>query len=380
MKKILTLLIVLLFVSKVCAQDDFDTRWNETYELVKAKKYTEALEAYQPLLVEQPTNVNTHIQVSWCYLLGEDFENAAEHALTAYDIDKLYFGSNLILAYVMYAVDQKETGKILLDASVWLTDDESIKGFKSDITEMEDGGLDVTTLTSDYNNVINNLEGRNKSWEAIAGDFTEGVEKLNGSDVEGARESFKKTLQGFGAAPEAQQVLGFHAAYTIGTYFYTVNDSTGYLPVLRRAIEFLAENNKTSVVPIIHTITLLGEHYYLTGQYEQSFKVLSRGLEFLTKINQKKYLSSYGAMFLSQYSQSANAVGNMKEARDAATMVTEIAMTGYDQWYQANAWIYLAQAWSEDSSKEKEYYQNAYNLADQSGFEELKASVAEKLK
>ena len=140
------------------------------------------------------------------------------------------------------------------------------------------------------------------------------------------------------------------------------------------------ENSKTSTMINLHIATMLGEHYYTYGDAAKSFETLSAAIEHLSQIIKYNYLTYHKAMFLTQYSISANAVGNVTEARDGANLLTEIKNSGYDEWYQTNGYLLQAQAWGQDAAKAKEFYQKAHDMAAENGFEDLKNSIADNLK
>jgi hypothetical protein len=130
----------------------------------------------------------------------------------------------------------------------------------------------------------------------------------------------------------------------------------------------------------IHFATMLGEHYFTYGDAAKSFEILSGAITHLSQIIKYNYLTYHKAQFLTQYSISANAVGNIAEARDGANLLTEIVNSGFDEWYQTNGYLLQAQAWGQDAAKAKEFYQKAHDMAAENGFEDLKNSIAENLK
>ncbi|MEQ9290262.1 MAG: hypothetical protein RIG77_25245 [Cyclobacteriaceae bacterium] len=380
MKYLITPVFLFFMAFEARAQDEFTNNWNAANNLVEEMKYAEALEAFAPLLAEQPCNVGTHIQVGWCHLMLGDMEKAMEHAFTSYQLDQLYFASSTICAYVTMAGGQSESGKVFLDKSIWLIDDvATLDYYDEDIAEMEDGGLNVAALREEFENVKTNFGSINKEWASIYAKLTDGIALIGEGNFDDAKIILKEALKGFDKAPEAHQSLGFVTAYVIGSHYYSAGDSTNYMPVLNGSFDYMTKNLKTNYLPIIHMATMLAEHYYINGQYDKSFEVISVGLEYLPHLNNFTYLTYYKAMFLTQYSLSANAIGNTVEAQGAAELLTKIEWTGYDEWYQTNGWIYLAQA-EADAGSAREYYQTAFNLAEQHGFEDLKNSVAENLK
>ncbi len=380
MKNLTILTLFLALAVSAVAQDDFNQRWEAAYALADEMKYEAALQAFEPLLAEQPTNASTHIQMAWCYLMQGDKEAAMEHAFTSYQIDPLYFATHTICAYLMYAAGQEEGGKVFLDNSIWLIDDEAtLDYYEEDIAEMEKNGENVASLRKDFAAIKENLGQRNRQWEGIYSGLIDGINKIGEGDFANAKTVLKKCLMDFEGVPDGQQHLGFVTAYVIGSHFYNASDSANYMPVLNMAYGQMKQNSTTSVLPLIHMSTMLGEHYYSTGNYEKSFEVLYEGLTFLSEISKFRFLTYYKAMYLIQYAQSAYAVGNLTEARDAARLVTEVTHTGFDEWYQTNGWICMAQAWSDDAAKSREYYQKAYDMAVQYGFEDLKNSVTQHL-
>lgn len=380
MKRIIAIFIVVFLVSETRAQDAFTENWNKAYNLALEKKFQEALQLFEPLLTEQPTNASTHIQVSWCHLMLKNNEKAHEHAGTAYHLDQLNYVASTLSAYLVYGMGNKTVGKTFLDKSIWLLEDDAqITNYDDDIATMEAQGIDVTDLKEELNNIKTGLADRNRDWATAMSSFNLGLEKITANDLLGAKENFTEALKTIETGPESYQGLSYVAAYVMGTFYYNAGDSTYYLPMLRTAVGYMLENNKTAVVPIIHTITLLGTHYYNTGQHQKSFKVLSRGLDFYPRLAKYKYLAQYQAMFLTQYSLSANAVGQVAEARDGAKLVTELTLTGFDEWYQANAWYYLGWAWDAEPEKAKKYYQKCYDVASENGFEDLKNTAAKEL-
>lgn len=377
-KKYIFIPLFFLIVLQTQAQDDFTARWEAAYKLTDENEFDEALKAYEILLVEQPSFVDTHVQVSWCYLMKNDMESAMLHAQAAYNLDLFSASAYAINAYLMYIAGYEEAGMIYLNNSIWLLpNDDDINYFFEDLADMKAKGLDVAALETELNSIKNQMPTRNKEWEMILGQFVKGVEQIGENDLGGAKITFKEALNGFDKAPVAQQRLAFPMAYLVGTHYYSAGDSSNYVPLISGNLKYMRENSKTSYVPLIHMTTLLGEHYYNNGQYEKSFEILYDGLDFLPFINKFKYLGSYSSMFLLQYSKSANAVGNVTEARDAAQLVIETQFSGFDEWYETNGWILLAQAWGQDEAQAKEHYKRAFDLAEQYGFEDLKISIAD---
>ena len=381
MKKIKLLILYTALSFGATAQDEFTDRWTSANNLVEQQKFDEALSAFAPLLREQPTYTDTHVQMAWCYMMQGNMDTAMEHGQNAYQIDQLNASVYAINAYLMYAVGNSSSGKIYLDNAVWLTpNDDDLPYFEKDINTMKAAGLEVSELEKEFNAVVSGSASRDKSWSHVMTTFLAGLEKLNAGDYPGSKVTFKEALSKFETAPDAQRLLGPVTSYVIATNYYSVGDSTNYLPLLRAMSGYMGENRKTSVMINLHIATLLGEHLYATGQYAQSFEVLSAGLDYLSQIIKYTYLASYKAMFLNQYSLSAYAVGNTTEAEDAAKLLTELEWSGYDEWYQANAWYLLGQFSAEGSAQARENYQKAHDMAAANGFEDLRDTLAELLK
>lgn len=368
---------------ELSAQEDFDTRWNAAYELATSKKYDEALVAFEPLLIEQPDNTNTIVQMAWCYLLKGETETAAEYSQNAHQIDPLDASVYFMNAYCMYVGFAKpSSGKIYLDDAVWLTpNDEDLKIVQQDIDEMKATGLDVATIDADFNEILANSASRNKDWATILDKFIEATNKLNDGDNEAAKITFKEVYPIFENVPDQQMRFAFNLTYVVSTYFYNVGDSSNYRSLITKNYDYMKENSTTNYRTLLHMNTLLGKHYYTIGEYQKSFEILSAGLSHYQFLGKYRFTGAMQAEFLTQYVLSALAVGNMQEARDGGRIITELTYTGYDEWNSTNALIYIGQAWEqEDEAKAQEYFQKAYNLASESGFEDLKNGIAELLK
>ena len=119
-KKYILIPLFFLTVLQTQAQDDFTARWEAAYKLTDENKFDEALKAYEPLLIEQPTYVDTHVQVSWCYLMENNMESAILHAQVAYNLDLFNASAYAINAYLMYVAGNKDAGMIYLNYAVWL--------------------------------------------------------------------------------------------------------------------------------------------------------------------------------------------------------------------------------------------------------------------
>lgn len=381
MKKLLTPFLFLLLAVQAKAQDPFTDNWNAAYKLAEDKKFDEALAAFTPLLIEQPTVVNTHVQMAWCYLMKKDFDKAMEHSQHAYQLDQLSNAAHAINAYISYAQGNTESGKVYFDNTIWLTaNDDDFQSFDKDIEGLKNGGFDMSKMEAHFATIKDNKATRNKNWAKVIDLFGQGIDALNKEDNAGAKIKLKEALNSFATTPEAQQHLGYITAYAIAANFYNVGDSTNYMPLLTRTSAYMNENSTTSTMVNLHMATMLGEHYYTYGNAAKSFEILSGAISHLSQIIKYKYLTNYKADFLYQYSISANAVGNVVEARDGANLLTEIENSGFDEWYQTNGYLLQAQAWGEDAVKAKEFYQKAYDMAAENGFEDLKNSIAENLK
>lgn len=382
MKSITFVLLSLLCLS-VFAQDDFNTRWATAFELANAEKYDEALAAFEPLLLEQPSYADTHVQMAWCYLIKGNMEEAGERAQTAFQLDQLNPSVFAINSYFLYVVGNVEGGKVFLNDAIWFSpSDGDLKYYQEDVAKMKNAGLSVDQLAMDLQEIVDNDATRNKQWANIQDKFSEAVGVISAGNNEFAKEIFKEEMfPMFETVPEQQQRFVYNLTYVISTYYYNAGDSSNYLPLLTRNYDYFKENSKTSYNTLLHMNTLLGAHYYSAGQYEKSFELLSEGLTHYSFLNAYRFLGSNKAQFLTQYTASALAVGNMGEARDGGKLVTELTYTGFDEWYSTNALIYIAQSWEqEDDAMAQTYYQQAYDLASESGFEDLKNSIAENLK
>lgn len=383
MKKLPIVFLSLFLHLELSAQEDFDTRWTAANEIVNAKKYDEALVAFEPLLVEQPANTNTLVQMAWCYLLKGESQTAAEYAQNAHQIDPLNASVYFMNAYSMYVgFGNPTSGKVYLDDAVWLTpNDEDLKVIQKDIDDMKAAGLDVAALDADFNEILANSDTRNKDWTTILNKFIESTDKLNEGDNDAAKSTFKEVYPIFENVPEQQMRFAFNLTYVISTYFYNVGDSSNYMSAITKNYAYMKENRTTSYRTLLHMNTLLGEHYYNIGEYQKSFEILSEGLSHYQFLGKYRFAGAMKAQFLTQYVLSALAVGNMQEARDGGRIITELTYTGFDEWNSTNALIYIAQAWEqEDEAKAQEYFQKAYDLASESGFEDLKNGIAELLK
>ncbi|MFK7951504.1 MAG: tetratricopeptide repeat protein [Ekhidna sp.] len=382
MKSTKILFLLLFTISSTIAQDDFNTRWNAAFELANAEQYDEALAAFEPLLVEQPGYADTHVQMAWCYLIKGNMEKTGEHVQTALQLDLLNPSVYAISSYFLYIMDNSEGGKVFLNDAMWFSpNDGDLNYYQDDVTKMKNAGLSVDQLAADLQEIVDNDATRNKQWANIQTPFFKAVEILNEGNNAEAKAAFKEVFPMFENVPEQQQRFVYNLTYVISTYYYNVGDTTNYMPLLTRTYDHMKENQKTNYSILLHMNTLLGEHYYNAGQYEKSFEIISEGLNHFTFINAYSFLGSVKAQFLTQYTASALAVGNMGEARDGGKLVTELTYTGFDEWYTVNALTYIAQSWQEeDAVKAKEYYQQAYDLASESGFEDLKNSIAPNLK
>jgi hypothetical protein len=321
------------------------------------------------------------VQMSWCYLMKKDFDKAMEYAQRAYQLDQLSNATHVINAYNLYAMGKPESGQVFFDNAIWLTaSDDDFQYFDKDIQGLKNAGFDMSKLEAYFATIKENKETRNKTWAQVLDLFGQGMQALNEEDNAGAKVKFVEALNQFANVPEAQQRLTYFTAYVIATNFYNVGDSTNYIPLLNRSWAYMNENSTTSTMINIHLATLLGEHYYTYREAERSFEILSGAITHLGQIIKYNYLTNYKAQFLYQYSISANAVGNVIEARDGANLLTEIANSGFDEWYQTNGYLLQAQAWGQDAAKAKEFYQKAYDMAAENAFEDLKNSIAENLK
>jgi hypothetical protein len=307
-------------------------------------------------------------------------DEAGERAQTAYQLDRLNPSVFAIFSYYLYASDLN--GKVFLNDAAWfLTNDEDLKYLQEDVATMKKAGLNVDKIEADLQEIIANASTRNKEWTNIQAKFSEAVVQLNEGKNEVAKTTFKEIFPMFTSVPEQQQRFIYNIIYVVGTYYYNLGDTSNYMPLLTRTHDFMKENSRTSYLTLLHINTLLGQHYYNKGEYEKSFELLSEGLTHYSSMNIYRFLGGGKAEFLSQYTASALAVGNMNKVRDAGKLVTELNYTGFDEWYTVNALTNIAQSWQEeDSVKAKEYYQQAYDLANESGFEDLKNSIAENLK
>ncbi len=380
--KILPLYLLCLLLS-ICltAQDDFATRWNAAYELASAEKYDQALAAFEPLLVEQPSYADTHVQMAWCYLIKGQIDEASERAQTGYQLDPLNAAVFAINSYSMYISGNESGGKVFLNDAAWfLPKDEDLSLLGEDIVMMKKAGLDVSALESDFKAIMATSGTRNKSWSSIQEKFFAAVGQLNEGENLVAKATFKEIFPIFDQVPVAQQRFVFNITYVVGTHYYSAGDSTNYIPLLTKTYEHMLENSQTSYVLLLHMVTLLSENYYNYGNYEKSFELASAGLTQYSFINNYRFLGAIKAQFLSQYAAAALAVGNLQEGRDAGHLVTELTYTGFDEWYTTNGLIYMGHSYVDDKAQAKEYYQKAYDLAAASGFEDLKNSIAELLK
>lgn len=376
--KTLPLYFLALLVSLgTYAQDEFATKWNAAYELASAEKYDEALAAFEPLLTEQPSYSDTHVQMAWCYLIKGDMEEAGERAQTAFQLDPLNASVFAVNSYFLYVVGNNSGGSVFLNDAVWFTpDDANLPLFIEDVAKMKAAGLEVGTLESDLQAIIDGAGSRNRSYADIQDMFFKAVGQLNEGENATAKATFKEIFPLFEEVPEAQQRFVFNITYIVGTHYYSAGDSTNYLPLLTRTYEHMLENSKTSYVLLLHMGTLLSEHYYNIGEYEKAFEYASNGLTQYTFINAYRFLGSIKAQFLSQYAAAALAVGNLQEGRDAGEMISGLNYTGFDDWYEINGLIYMGHSWTDDDAKAQEYYRKAYDLAEASGYEDLKNDIA----
>jgi len=304
-----------------------------------------------------------------------------EHAQHAYQLDQLSNATYAINTYIWYAMGKAESGQVMFDNAIWLTaSDDEFQYYDKDIENLKSAGFDMSKLEAYFATIKENKDTRNKNWAPVLDLFGQGIEALNKEDNAVAKVKYQEALKQFGTVPEAQQHLGYITAYVIASNFYNVGDSTNYMPLLKRTSAYMTENSTTSTMVNLHMATMLGEHYYTYGNAAKSFEILSGAISHLSQIIKYKYLTNYKADFLYQYSISANAVGNVVEARDGANLLTEIENSGFDEWYQTNGYLLQAQAWNEDPAKAKEFYQKAYDMAAENGFEDLKNSIAENLK
>jgi hypothetical protein len=274
-----------------------------------------------------------------------------------------------------------ESGQVMFDNAIWLTaNDDDFQYFDKDITDLRNAGFDMSKLEEYFLTIKENKESRNRNWSKTLELYVQGVEALNEEKKAEAKTKFKEALAVFATTPEGQQRLGYVVSYVIATNYYNLGDSTNYMPLLNRTSAYMNENSTTSTMINLHIATMLGEHYYTYGDVSKSFETLSAAIEHLSQIIKYNYLTYHKAMFLTQYSISANAVGNIAEARDGANLLTEIVNSGFDEWYQTNGYLLQAQAWGQDAAKAKEFYQKAHDMAAENGFEDLKNSIAENLK
>jgi tetratricopeptide (TPR) repeat protein len=377
MKNAISILFTCLFTASIHAQDDFNTRWEAAYELVDQGKYEEALTAFDPLLDEQPLEPATHIQAAWCNMLTGKMEKALEHGMTAYQLDMLNFGSNLVLSYLMAAGEQADAG-VFFNNAIWLmTDDEALAEISLNLDEMEANNLSTGKLREEVERINESLDSRDRSWSTIYQNFADGVSVMSENPAT-ASEKFIASIDGFAGLDK--EWAKYHTAYSIGTYYYNADDTSQYPSLFESSLAWMAVNRKTNYLPIIQMSGLLGEYYYSIGDYQRSVDVLEIGLDPYPMFTRFSYLKAYQAIYVNQYAVSTLAIQAWEDARAMGGVLSTISGTGYDEWYQTNGLIYLGDAWiSDDATKAQEYYQKAYDLADASGFEELKVSIKEKM-
>lgn len=381
MKRLPIYTAILLLSINLVAQDDFNDQWNAAYELAVDDQYDAALAAFEPLLKDQPSYARTHVQMAWCYMMNGEIEEAGERAQTAYQLDPLSAATYAINSYLLYVSGNNSAGDVFLNDAIWFTpDDESLPSFMDDVNKMKAAGLEFGALETDLQTALDGVETRNRKWGPIQDKFFEAVGILGEGDNVKAKATFKEIFPMFEEVPAAQQRFAFNVSYVAGTQFYAADDTANYVSLFTRTYDYMAENSKTSYYLLMQMSTLLGEHYHTYGEYEKSFEYISKGLTHYPYINAYRFLGTGKAQFLYQYAVSALAVGNMQEGRDAGKMITELTYTGYDEWYQVNGLIFMAQSWNEDDTKAQEYYQQAYDLAESNGFEDLKNSIAANLK
>lgn len=227
MKKLLTPFLFLLLAVQANGQDPFTDNWNAAYALAEEKKFDEALAAFTPLLIEQPTVTNTHVQMAWCYLMKKDFDKAMEHAQHAYQLDQLSNAAYAINAYIMYARGNIESGQVYFDNAIWLTaSDDEFQYYDKDIAGLKNAGFDMSKMESYFTTIKENKDTRNKGWSIVLDSFNKGIQALNEQKYDESKVIFKKGLKQFDTVPEAQKRLGFITSYVIATNYYNVGDST----------------------------------------------------------------------------------------------------------------------------------------------------------
>jgi tetratricopeptide (TPR) repeat protein len=376
MKNAISILFLFIFIGAIHAQDDFNDRWNAAYALADEGNYDLALVAFEPLLNEQPLEPATHIQVAWCNMLTGRMEKAIEHAMTAYQLDMLNSGSNLVMSYVRSA-DNKPYADVFLKEAFWLmTDDQAIADVNLDLEEMEANNLSTEKLREELKNMNETLASRDRSWTTIYQNFSDGVTVMN-EDAVTASDKFIASLNGFEGLDK--EWAKYHTAYAIGTYYYNVDDTSQYPALFESALVWMVENKKTNYLPIVQMSGLLGEFYYSIGDYQRSVDVLEIGLEPYPIFSRFTYLKQYLAIYVNQYALSTLAIGAWEDARAMGTVLSTLSGTPYDEWYQTKGLIYVGDAWiKEDKIKANEYYQKAFDLAEESGFEELQLDIKER--
>ena len=362
MRYIFILLFILIGLSPVVAQSDYEMLFKQGEEASNQGKYLMAVLRFKKAAELNPLNEAPYIQLAWNYLLLNNQKEALSWAGKAYYLNQTYAPSLSVYTYVLLAGNYK-TGPKLLQRAVNLSTTDSKTDFESDFAALKAVYPEIFTqelLDQAYSNRQDEASHAAALFDDI-GNYYEGKMDIN---------SIITKLEDPVISTEFRLyfVKLFSGALVNSGYY----DDAKTLIIAGR--KYSSTNEVTEMYVKVSLIENLMRMSNYSGNYEQTIKYYKE-----IDVDNWFMLGSLDHPLAECHllaSNAYNALGQIEDQKSVAGLLIKTKNTYRDIWYQTQGYNSLGAAelnssLSSSRAAAKSHLETALSMAENNGFQDL---------
>jgi CHAT domain-containing protein len=378
MHKLLSVILLLVCIHHVDAQQDVQARFETAFSNAKEKNYKTAIEQLKQLESEAPMWVNVHLVLSWSYIFTGEFEQAKKYADNALLIDQLYHVPYYQKAYISYILNDPQAD-LFLKTGIWLSADEVQKDFERDLDELIAAGISREKFQQLRSSSSELFRSRDRSYLKTDALLVQGLQAAGEKNAGQAVQYFQRAVESAVYPAEFSQFRGI-VLYAAG-YFLT---NSGFWneaqPFFESAIPDIAKHRSISPLWRTTLAARLGSIYESTYQTEKALTLLNAYYRFTENLpplaNQAK------AEFLNNLIRLEQSASQKETLIRHANLLIQLSVPNpvdgayyRSTGYAALGWAYNLGGTSAERQQALRFYEQALKSAEDGGLEDQSIGI-----
>ena len=353
-----------------------ENEWfSQASQLLSSEQYAKALYMYQYMIPRLSFDNRPSALAAFCSLMLKDIKSAEKYLEQAQQLNPTDHINYAVASYLKMAEDDMAAAKEKFDEAMWFHSQNNIAEITSDLPLMIKAGINPGGVKALQEYIIANYSKRDKSYLTLNKKMENGVGQI-GLDNSAARQYFDEGIK-MSSQIKDKPWLKMYAQYVAGASFYyngLYDEAKPYLDQAYLSLEDPGADISSYVNLFVYVV--LAEYASNSGNHVDSY--LSSALQQISELGdlgndlKAKYYDVKSKYFMAQ--------GDNEGLKTSADQLLKLKNTGFDEYYNAQAYNYLGNAYgvsidASSRSKSKDYYERALAIAEKNNYEPLLSDV-----